>query len=1135
MAFILMGLICCLGAAGGENPVNVTPQEIDELLANPGMGWQTFHRFADEDPHLEGLPSTSAYFRFYWKELEPTEGQIDFAKLDRLLARAREAGQKLAFRIMCAGTSRDYLYVPQWLKDKGCRGFEYQYSDQGPRHWVPDMDDPIFQAAHFRLIRELGKRYDGHPDLDLVDIGSVGLWGEWHMSGTGVAMPSKETCLAIIEAYVQTFPRTPKVMLIGDEEGLSWAVRQGCGWRADCLGDLGGFSKTWNHMEHFYRQQVERTGAGEAWRSAPVAFESCWDMRKWCQEGWDLRFIFDYALDLHASYLNNKSAPLPAGARPEIERFLRKMGYRLVLRKIQHHPTVFAGVAFPVTMIWENVGVAPPYRDNRLAFRLREKDTGETVVLVTETSIRGWPPGRTELTETLQWPAPLSPGRYELALAVVDPTTHEPTVRLAIAGRGEDGWYPLSQVEVPTASVFPREDWLEATPESQGIDSAGLKAAVDHLDDRLREYGGAGTLAIVRNGFLIWKGPDSDQEYQIFSATKSFTSTVLGLLIDDGKVTLETLAKDYEPSLAEQYDGVTLRHFATMTSGYDAAPVHYEIDSEGRGDSWLPDPPAPPIFPPGTRFRYWDEAMMQFGNVLVKVAGEPLDQLFKRRIADPIGMKKWTWIPGNWTGGITTTSRELARFGTFFLNRGRWREQQLISTSWVDQATSVQVPTSIPNDTVPRSRGSGIYGLNWWVNGIQPNGQRLWPAAPPRTFFANGLHANVCIVVPEWNMVIARTNGGRPDGRPNSPENIDAIWNEFFKDLAGARSQGAPEGNPWSRKTEVSIQGEEFYINGRPTYAGRTWQGHKIQGLLFNSRMVQGIFDDLNPTTRSRWAYPDTGQWDAERNTQEFLAAMPEWRRHGLLAFTINLQGGSPEGYSQEQPWHNSAFTTEGELRPDYLDRLKRILDRADELGMVVILGIFYFGQDQRLKDEAAVLRALDNAVDWIQACDYRNVLIEINNECNVRYDHAILQPARVHELIQRVQARGTGGRRLLVSTSYGGGTVPGENLVRSADFLLLHGNGVHDPERLAEMVRQTRQVPGYRPMPILVNEDDHFDFDRPRNNMLAAIGEYCSWGYFDPGRNNYEEGYQSPPVNWGLNTERKQAFFAKAKEITGE
>lgn len=351
--------------------------------------------------------------------------------------------------------------------------------------------------------------------------------------------------------------------------------------------------------------------------------------------------------------------------------------------------------------------------------------------------------------------------------------------------------------------------------------------------------------------------------------------------------------------------------------------------------------------------------------------------------------------------------------------------------------------------------------------------------------------------------------------------------------LAALVVTGATTAAP-KQRTTVSIDGDRFLINGEPTYKGRFWQGLRIEGLLMNSRMVLGIFDDLNPETRSRWRYPDTGRWDPERNTREFVAAMPEWRAHGLLAFTINLQGGNPEGYSKTQPWFNSAIKEDGSFRPEYMARLARILDRADELGMVVILGILYFGQDQRLKDEASVIRAVDNAVDWVFDRGYRNVMIEVNNECDVKaYDHAILRPDRVHELIERVKRRTRAGRRLLVSTSYGGGTVPRENVVRTADFLLMHGNGVSNPERISEMVRQARALPGYRSMPILINEDDHFDFDKPLNNMTAAVREYCSWGYFDPGKSNYADGYQSAPVNWGLNTDRKKQFFSKVKQIT--
>src|SRR5712671_613779 len=115
---------------------------------------------------------------------------------------------------------------------------------------------------------------------------------------------------------------------------------------------------------------------------------------------------------------------------------------------------------------------------------------------------------------------------------------------------------------------------------------------------------------------------------------------------------------------------------------------------------------------------------------------------------------------------------------------------------------------------------------------------------------------------------------------------------------------------------------------------------------------------------------------------------MPEWREQGLLSFTINLQGGSPQGYSDDlggpQPWINSAFDPTGNLRADYMARLASILDEADRLEMAPILGFFYYGQDQNLADERAVLSACDNATNWLLDNSYRHVLIEINNQADV-------------------------------------------------------------------------------------------------------------------------------------------------------
>ena len=358
--------------------------------------------------------------------------------------------------------------------------------------------------------------------------------------------------------------------------------------------------------------------------------------------------------------------------------------------------------------------------------------------------------------------------------------------------------------------------------------------------------------------------------------------------------------------------------------------------------------------------------------------------------------------------------------------------------------------------------------------------------------------------------------------------------------VLGGGGRTLPADERPERSTVVSTDGRAFHINGKPTYAGRTYKGHKVEGLLFNSRMVQGIFDDLNPDTRKKWDYAD-GPWDPRRNTREFVAAMPDWRAAGLLSFTINLQGGSPQGYSNEQPWHNSAIDPDGRLRDDYTARLRSILDRADELGMAPILGIFYFGQQHRLTGEAATVRAVEHAVDWVLAHGYRNVMIEVANECDhVGYDE-IIKPDRAAELIELVKKRSAGkvespAGRLLVSTSFTGGKIPPDNVIDVADFLLLHGNGVGRPDGIRGMVEQTRKSPKYRDQPVLFNEDDHFNFDRPDNNMLAALSRYAGWGYFDfrMGKEGYDEGFQSVPVNWQISSARKRGFFKLLKIVTG-
>lgn len=450
--------------------VTVVPRETDDILSNPGMGWQTFHRTATQDKNLPSwIPSTVHYARWGWGDVEPKQGQIDNAFLEKVLGETREAGQTLAFRVMCCSTNPNHPYHPEWLRDIGGEIIQTRRRDGSPVE-VPDLDDPVILNAHLDFIKRLGARYDGHPSIDHVDLGSVGWWGEWHMSGAANAkMPTAENQKRIVDAYLRAFKKTPLLMLIGGGPMLEYATKNGTGWRADCLGDMGGFSKTWCHMRHAYPRMLPQANAQDAWKTAPVAWETCWDMQKWVKEEWPLRFIFNYALALHGSHLNNKSAPLPEGehVRVEVERFLRRLGYRLVLKELKHPRSIRAGEVLQLSMKWQNVGSAPCYKPYRLAYQIAN-DNGYQKVIAGDVTVDGWlpgsmdafteefikdpkdlPPGRIVMVaDDVTMPGSVPPGNCTLSIGVVGQNSTNPIVQLGISGRQDDGWYPVSQIEV---------------------------------------------------------------------------------------------------------------------------------------------------------------------------------------------------------------------------------------------------------------------------------------------------------------------------------------------------------------------------------------------------------------------------------------------------------------------------------------------------------------------------------------------------------------------------------------------------------------------------------------------------------------------------------------------------------------
>jgi hypothetical protein len=224
---------------------------------------------------------------------------------------------------------------------------------------------------------------------------------------------------------------------------------------------------------------------------------------------------------------------------------------------------------------------------------------------------------------------------------------------------------------------------------------------------------------------------------------------------------------------------------------------------------------------------------------------------------------------------------------------------------------------------------------------------------------------------------------------------------------------------------------------------------------------------------------------------------------------------------------------------------------------MVVIVGMFYWISVQRMADEAALWRAADELLAFLEGTGRKNVLIEIANEIDVVTDHTnydLFTPDRQAEMIVRLRQGHPG---FLYSTSGGGVQVetgrgmPSPALVEAADYVLIHGNGARPPG-LAAAIQAIRAMPAWQanPKPIVINEDSP-----AVPNLDAAWRNGASWGYSDQGFEGqagdpwlpyqprprwntgpFEElnGFQTPPVNWTINSGFKKAFFSRVAEITG-
>jgi hypothetical protein len=431
-------------------------RSIDDL-PNPGRGWATHSSFTNDNANRNYPASTIAYFRFTWRQAEPTDGGFAFGEMDGLIAQAKSEGQRLAFRIS-PDSCMDGFGIPDWLYAKGINGWHHTGTDW-TQCFSPDAADPVYMSYAHRLIDAFGARYNGNPDIDSVDIGLVGDYGEWHYTSAklqGAAMPPYAVRTQYIDWHFEAFPDTRLIMLLGDltqtdADTLAYAISKGAGWRADSWGD---YRYPYNHMEMDYPIKLQAPGVPDAWRTSPVALETGGTIPDWYAAYPDrLQDALDFAVEYHASVLNAKSAPMPEAWVDELTVFTSRIGYRFALASAPIMPeSSVRGTAFAVSLAWTNLGNAPIYGLYTPAVRLLQGGT-EIARALASVDVRTWMPHSADGVDypvdiSVTVPSDAAAGTVNVQTAFLDPSTGAAAIQFAMDGRNPDLWYDIGTIIV---------------------------------------------------------------------------------------------------------------------------------------------------------------------------------------------------------------------------------------------------------------------------------------------------------------------------------------------------------------------------------------------------------------------------------------------------------------------------------------------------------------------------------------------------------------------------------------------------------------------------------------------------------------------------------------------------------------
>jgi CubicO group peptidase (beta-lactamase class C family) len=322
----------------------------------------------------------------------------------------------------------------------------------------------------------------------------------------------------------------------------------------------------------------------------------------------------------------------------------------------------------------------------------------------------------------------------------------------------------LGFVSANVDSAMAGEPLPRSTPEAQGVSSAEILSFVDSVDKTIQS---PNSVMVVRHGHVIaegwWSPYHKDAPHSLYSLSKSFTSTAVGLAIAEGKLSvndqvLKFFPEDGPKEPSEHLRSMRVSDLLRMSTGQQSEPGR--TDAEPWTKTFLKHPVP---FKPGTHFLYNTSATYMLSAIVQKATGKTVLDYLKPRLFEPLSIENPTWEvspQGISTGGygLSIRTEDIARFGQLYLQKGKWHGKQLVPEAWIDAATARQTS----NGSNPDSDWEQGYGYQFW-------------RARHGAYRGDGAFGQFCIVMPEEDAVVAITSGGA-----NMQALLDLVWNKLL-------------------------------------------------------------------------------------------------------------------------------------------------------------------------------------------------------------------------------------------------------------------------------------------------------------------------------------------------------------------